>query len=89
MTGGLLRAFLPPPFLTYFLARFRILRKFKRFPRLRELDVEGCFQLTDAGMATLGSAHTFNCVDLRVLTAICCRHECGIAEYGTMHRRVP
>lgn len=32
----------------------RILQKFKRLPRLRDLDVEGCFQLTDAGMATLG-----------------------------------
>lgn len=33
----------------------RILKRFKRFPKLRVLDVEGCFQLTDAGMSSLGS----------------------------------
>lgn len=30
-----------------------MLKKFKRFTKLRVLDVEGCFQITDSGMASL------------------------------------
>jgi hypothetical protein len=39
---------------TKWLLFFSILKKLKRFPKLTSLDVEGCFQITDVGLASIG-----------------------------------